>query len=642
MRIVHVIRQFHPAVGGMESVARELAAAQVDSGHEVRVVTLNRVFKDATAEQLAASDIVDGAEVIRVPFFGSTRYPFAPSVIKYIRDADVVHVHAIDFFFDYLAWTKLLHRKKLVVSTHGGFFHTSYASRLKWLYFFTVTRLSLAWYDAVVAVSAADQELFSRIRKHGVVCIENGANVSKYVNASSPVPEKTILALGRLSSNKGLDRLIAFVAALHRHDPQWKLIIAGRLWDIEVHELTALADSYNVRHAVEIIIGPDDDKIRLLMARCSVIASASTYEGFGVAALEGMSAGLFPLLNDIPTFRQLIDRLGVGLLVDFSDVKAAVDRFIVRWRDIENDYSRYRGDSIAASSEYDWRRVSESYLELYECVRSVGLRVILDVPIAVRTILQTVELLDDRYEHAQSSIVAFANAHLLNIAYRDGRLRDTLQKSIVLNDGIGLDVASFILYGSAFPQNLNGTDFIPYYLRNTRHRYRVVLIGGHPGIAERAGKHFSSQYPQHLFVGSRHGYFRKDQTAEINAWISALKPDVILVGMGVPHQERWLAENLDATGCRLGFGVGALFDFASGRSPRAPLWVRSARLEWLHRLIHEPARLARRYIMGNPVFVFRVMGQLLLHMRARTVAINLPPRLRQHAASGKGQLRKLR
>ena len=642
MRIVHVIRQFHPAVGGMESVARELAAAQVKSGHEVRVVTLNRVFKDAIAEQLPASDIVDGAEVIRVPFFGSTRYPFAPSVIKYIRDADVVHVHAIDFFFDYLAWTKWLHRKKLVVSTHGGFFHTSYASRLKWLYFFTVTRLSLAWYDAVVAVSAADQELFSRIRKRGVVCIENGANVSKYANASSPVPEKTILALGRLSSNKGLDRLLGFLATLHRHDRQWKLIIAGRPWDIEARNLTALADTYNVRHAVEINTGPDDDEIRVLMARCSVIVSASTYEGFGVAALEGMSAGLFPLLNDIPTFRQLIERLRVGLLVDFSDIEVAADHFIEQWRDIKDNYSRYRNASIEASSEYDWRRVSEIYMELYEFIRNIKKRVIFDVPIAVGSALQTVKLLDDQYEHGGSSIVAFANANLLNVAYRDERLRNTLQQSIVLNDGVGVDVASLILYGSAFPENVNGTDFIPYYLQNTRHRFRVVLIGGHPEIAERAGQHFSSLHSQHRFVGCRHGYFRKDQTAEINAWISALKPDVILVAMGVPRQEWWLAENLDATGCGLGFGVGGLFDFVSGRSPRAPFWIRTARLEWLYRFIREPVRLARRYIVGNPVFVLRVVGQRLLHLRAQTMEINLTPRAKQRATHGKNHLRRLR
>ena len=147
MNIVHVVRQFHPALGGIESVVRELASAQVAAGH--------RVLKATQDQVLPARGVVDGAEVIRLPFFGSTRYPLAPSVIKFVKDADVVHVHAIDFFFDYLAWTKLLHRRKLVISTHGGFFHTPYAARLKRLYFLTITRFSLAMYDLVAAVSVA-------------------------------------------------------------------------------------------------------------------------------------------------------------------------------------------------------------------------------------------------------------------------------------------------------------------------------------------------------------------------------------------------------------------------------------------------------------------------------------------------------
>src|ERR1700683_127967 len=178
MNIVHVVRQFHPALGGIESVVQELASAQVTVGHRVRIITLNRLFKEMRDDVLPACDVMDGAEVIRVPFFGSSRYPLAPSAIKFIRDADIVHVHAIDFFFDYLAWTKPLHRRKLVVSTHGGFFHTPYAARLKQLYFLIITRMSLAWYDGVGAVTPADEKLFGRIRKRDIVCIENGVNVS--------------------------------------------------------------------------------------------------------------------------------------------------------------------------------------------------------------------------------------------------------------------------------------------------------------------------------------------------------------------------------------------------------------------------------------------------------------------------------
>jgi alpha-1,3-mannosyltransferase len=93
------------------------------------------------------------------------------------------------------------------------------------------------------------------------------------------------------------------------------------------------------------------------------------------------------------------------------------------------------------------------------------------------------------------------------------------------------------------------------------------------------------------------------------AKIWASQADVVLVAMGNPRQEMWLAENLEATGCRLGFAVGALFDFLAGDVSRAPIWMRSTRLEWIYRLLREPGRLWRRYLLGNPIFLLRVFGQ---------------------------------
>ena len=368
MNIVHVVRQFHPAVGGLESVVRDLASAQLAAGHRVRIVTLNRLFTAMQNGVLPSRDELDGVEVVRIPFFGSRRYPLAPTAIKFTRDADIVHVHAIDFFFDYLAWSKPLHRKKLVVSTHGGFFHTAYAASLKRWYFLTITRMSLTWYDAVIAVSIADQQLFGRIRKRRIVCIENGVNVRKYVDAASAVPVKAVLALGRFASHKRLDRLMSFVAALRRRDPEWNLTIAGSPSDMDVHDLAVHAEAQNVRDAMQIVLAPTDETIRKLMGSCSVIASASEYEGFGVVPLEGMSAGLFPLLSDIPTFRRLVIHTGCGMLVDFSDAEMAADEFSDKWREIAADYLGYRKRSIDAASKYDWKLVSRTYAELYEDV----------------------------------------------------------------------------------------------------------------------------------------------------------------------------------------------------------------------------------------------------------------------------------
>jgi alpha-1,3-mannosyltransferase len=610
MRIVHVVRQFHPSVGGFESVVYELAATQLVDGHVVRVVTLDRLFKTDTPGTLPAREVVAGIEIIRIPYFGSTRYPIAVSVLKHIRDADIVHVHAIDFFFDFLAWTKPLHGKRLVVSTHGGFFHTSFAARLKRLYFSTVTRGSMLWYDGVAAVSLTDQSQFSRIRRRGLLCIENGVNTSKFLDASSRRPVKSMIWIGRFSQNKRLDRLILFLAALKRIDPEWTLTIAGQPWDLGAQQLKELASAAGVQEALEVVESPEDAEIRRLIGGSSVIVSSSGYEGFGLAAVEGMSAGLFPLLSDIAPFERLVANAGVGLNVNFDDTDAATAAFLEQWQKVADDHASVREQSIAAASRYDWENVSRLYQSLYEDALGARWRTILGVPVFVATQAEAVATIDAEYNAQKSTIVAFANANALNAAAINDKFRSVLNQCLVMNDGIGVDAASRILFGLRFPQNLNGTDFTPNYFKNTTNSYRIFFLGSSSGVAERAASRLMAiAGGRHQIAGCQNGYSRADDTATIVAKIQASQADVVLVAMGNPRQEMWLAENLEATGCRLGFAVGALFDFLSGDVSRAPLWVRSARLEWFYRLLREPGRLWRRYLVGIPIFLLRVFGQ---------------------------------
>jgi alpha-1,3-mannosyltransferase len=612
MRIVHVVRQFHPAIGGFESVVYELAAAQIEAGHAVRVVTLDRLFKSAAPAPLPARETVDGIEIVRIPFIGSPRYPIAPKVLAHLRGADIVHVHAIDFFFDFLAWTKPLHRKKLVVSTHGGFFHTAFAARLKRLYFAIVTRASMRWYDGVAAVSAADQAQFSKIRRAGLVCIENGVNAEKFQGAGARAPVKSMISIGRFSHNKRLDRLIGFVAALRRRDPDWRLIIAGQPWDVSAAELRSQAEAAGITAALRIVEQPDDGRLRALIGGCAVIASAASYEGFGIAVVEGMSAGLYPLLSEIPPFARLVGRGGIGMCVPFDQPEAAAEAFARRWQRIEADYKAVRGRAIQAAAEHSWTRISQRYQALYDDVLGRGSRTILDVPVFVGTQVEACAALDARYRAGRPTIVAFANANSLNLAAAEPGFRAVLRRCLVMNDGIGIDTASRLLFGAGFPQNLNGTDLVPNYLAATPNRFRIFLLGSANGVAERAAVRLMALCGgRHRVVGCQNGYSRANDGPEIAARIRQSGADVVLVAMGNPRQEVWLAEHFEATGCRLGFGVGALFDFLAGEVARAPGWIRAARLEWVYRLALEPGRLWRRYLIGNPLFMMRVFGQWL-------------------------------
>lgn len=201
--------------------------------------------------------------------------------------------------------------------------------------------------------------------------------------------------------------------------------------------------------------------------------------------------------------------------------------------------------------------------------------------------------------------VVLANAHTMNCAYVDPSYRSALQRaSLVLRDGVGLEVAG-ALSGRAMRHNFVGTDFVPYLLQQLADsEVRVFLYGAEPGVAHAAASALGARHSGIRVVGFRHGYENGDGTV---AQIRAARPDVLLVALGNPHQERWIADHLDALGVPVAIGVGALFDYLAGRVPRAPCWMRRMRGEWIFRLVVEPRRLWRRYLVGNAQFLWRVV-----------------------------------
>jgi exopolysaccharide biosynthesis WecB/TagA/CpsF family protein len=205
--------------------------------------------------------------------------------------------------------------------------------------------------------------------------------------------------------------------------------------------------------------------------------------------------------------------------------------------------------------------------------------------------------------------ISFLNAHNANIAYTDQFFAEALDDFLVLPDGVGVDVAAKLLYGAPFPDNLNGTDFVPAFLQASARPLTVGLLGATRVNAEAASAKLAALAAQHTFVVLHDGFFSAAEEQAIVDRIAKLRPDVLLVAMGVPRQELWIARHIDERHCTLPIAVGALLDFLSGTMPRAPLWMRRLRLEWLFRLWIEPGRLWRRYVVGNPVFLWRVVRQ---------------------------------
>jgi len=367
LRVVHVVRQFSPSVGGLEDAVRNLARHGRDvEGLDARVLTLDRVFT-APSERLPAQDVVDGIPVTRIPWVGSKRYPIAPSVFRHLDGADVVHVHAIDFFFDALAATRALHRRPLVCSTHGGIFHTGAQLALKRLFFRTVTRASAKAYDVIVACSDADAAVFAPIASRRLVTIENGVDVAKFAGCASARPTRGIISFGRLASHKRITSLFTLLAALRRSNPDWTLTVAGAAGDQTQAELAAAAQDAGVAAAVRFVINPDNAALAREIGKASYFASASAHEGFGIAAVEAMSSGLLPVLSDIPPFASLVRRAGEGMVFDPSDPGEAAARLNVI--DAAGGPTETRKKRVIdTAAGFAWPAASAAYARVYHRV----------------------------------------------------------------------------------------------------------------------------------------------------------------------------------------------------------------------------------------------------------------------------------
>ncbi|EAU43219.1 putative N-acetyl-mannosamine transferase [Fulvimarina pelagi HTCC2506] len=212
--------------------------------------------------------------------------------------------------------------------------------------------------------------------------------------------------------------------------------------------------------------------------------------------------------------------------------------------------------------------------------------------------------------------LAFLNAHCVNVARRDKVYRRALEQCVVLPDGLGIDLGAQLLHGRMFVENLNGTDFVPRFFKRAMMPLKVGLVGGVPGVAEKAAEALGALAPRHKFIAVSDGYFGEAGRADLLTRLEVKRFDVVLVAMGVPAQERFMTEHLDARHGGILVGVGALFDFLAGNVPRAPLAIRRLRLEWIWRLTLEPSRLWRRYILGNPIFLADILHERLARRAA--------------------------
>lgn len=216
--------------------------------------------------------------------------------------------------------------------------------------------------------------------------------------------------------------------------------------------------------------------------------------------------------------------------------------------------------------------------------------------------------------------VYYVNAHTLNLAVEEPDYCRVLERAdFVFGDGTGVRWATRFLHGARLQDNVNGTDLTPRFFADTGGKgYRYYLLGAQQDSIAKAAEYARRTFRGWELAGYHHGYVQDAHvSAAVIEQINAAKPHMLLVGMGNPHQERWIDCHLHELEVPVCIGVGGLFNYWSGEIVRAPSWVRSLGHEWIHLLLMQP-RKARRYLIGNPLFLLRLAkARALLHSRSR-------------------------
>jgi N-acetylglucosaminyldiphosphoundecaprenol N-acetyl-beta-D-mannosaminyltransferase len=215
-------------------------------------------------------------------------------------------------------------------------------------------------------------------------------------------------------------------------------------------------------------------------------------------------------------------------------------------------------------------------------------------------------------ERGERRRVSYVNAHVLNQSRTDPELRRALQGSdLVYCDGYGVRLAARLI-GRTVPHRMTGADWIWSVAALCQESGRsLYLLGSDPGSSSEAAAALRRWYPRLNVRGTHHGYFGLDtpHSERVLEHLAEHRPDILLVGMGTPQQELWVQRNHERIEASVVWTVGALFDYVSGRVPRAPHWIADNGFEWIFRLAVEPRRMWRRYLLGNPAFLARVMQE---------------------------------
>lgn len=361
MKILHVSTHFYPCIGGIEKYIFGLCRELNRLGHQSDVVCLNTCAY--SRKNLPSYSEHKKIKIYRISYLPFKYYPISSYFLHLIKQYDIIHIHKLGFFTDFLVMTKLigLHKKPLVLSTHGGIFHTKKLYLLKKLYFNFWCRFILKRISKTIADSKNDFKLFSKINPRTKL-IENRIDYQSFSKIKKKPKGNTFIYIGRISKNKRIDNLIKTLYFVKQKTPDFKLFIIGEDWEGLKGDMKDMVKKMKLEKNIFFTGGVTDQKLRKYIARAKFFVSASEYEGFGFSVLEAMSSGTIPILNDIDSFRNFVKDKNNGFLVDYSKSKEVAELILSL---INKDLSEISRNAKKKAKEYNWKETIKKIEKIY-------------------------------------------------------------------------------------------------------------------------------------------------------------------------------------------------------------------------------------------------------------------------------------
>jgi len=359
-KILQITPVYLPSVGGIEDVVRSLAAGLIDRGWECDVADVR------TSYSSLRHDRVDLSNIYRVPLYGHRLIGVAPALRSLSTRYDLIHVHDPQLAALSINAYALSGRKPLVLSTHGGYFHTPRHSFFKTVH----SRVTAPWvanaYDRILASSESDSAKFAAMSGR-VECVTNGVNIEKFAEIG-PRAELNYLSWiywGRFSANKRIDLVIRYASYARSRGVPVRLRICGNDFDNVQGSLIELIEKCGLSGHVDIVLAPTDQQLLALIRESTVFVTASEFEGFGLSVVEAMAAGLSVICRDIQPLNGFLksELQGVALAFDESEGDLArLLRFISSSPDV---YQRGRSLNRSAANVYSWKIAIDGFVNVY-------------------------------------------------------------------------------------------------------------------------------------------------------------------------------------------------------------------------------------------------------------------------------------